>query len=360
MKRTLLLLCFASMLLALSSCGGDASAPTPTPTPTVEPVIPTPTPEPVETPEVISPYSNPLTGMPVEEDISGRRPIAIMLNNLKDALPQHGVSQADMIYEIPAEGGITRMLGVFQSVSDVGNIGSVRSARPYYISIAQGLDAIFLHAGGSPDAYTYIKENGVTALDCVNGPYEGSLFWRDKDRISRGVSREHTVFTSGAVITELFEGYSFRKEHKDEYTYDQAFAEDGTPSGGTEAAVITVPFSKYKTGVFRYNEERKAYLVEEYGQEYVDGNIDEQVAVVNVLVLQTTTRILDSEGRLRVDLESGDGWFACGGKMIPICWSKGKGSDPITYTTADGTPLVLGQGNSYINIVPMDRTPVFE
>lgn len=112
------------------------------------------------------------------------------------ALPQLGVSQADIIYEALAEGGITRMLGVFQSVEGVGDIGSVRSARDYYVSLALGHDAIFLHAGGSPGAYTAIDNWGVSAFDCVNGPYEGTLFWRDQQR-RKNMGLEHSVLTSG-------------------------------------------------------------------------------------------------------------------------------------------------------------------
>lgn len=100
-------------------------------------------------PEPVLPYVNPLTGEGCAQDIAQKRPVAVMLNNLKKALPQLGVSQADIIYEAPAEGGITRMLAVFQSVEEVGNIGSVRSARDYYVSLAMGHDALYLHAGGS-------------------------------------------------------------------------------------------------------------------------------------------------------------------------------------------------------------------
>ena len=356
MKRSILVLALSMLLLA--GCGGPPAAETTGPEPTTAPVQttePTPTPEP--TPELK--YVNPLTGEPTAEDLSGKRPIAIMLNNLKAALPQHGVSQADIIYEIPAEGGITRMLAVFQSVDGVGEIGSVRSARPYYVEIAQGLDAVLLHAGGSDDAYIYIKNNGITALDCVNGPYEGTLLWRDKDRLSRGVSREHTVFTSGEVITELFAGYTFRQEHREGYQYPQTFVEDGTPAGGTPAQVIEVDFSNYKTGVFRYDAEAKAYRVEEYGEDYIDGNTGHTVLVTNVLVLSTSMKTLDSEGRLRVDLSAGQGWYACGGAAVPIRWSKGDGDQPFTYTLEDGTPLSLGQGSSYVNIIASNRTVTF-
>ena len=108
MKKRLLPLVLA--LLLLSACGQETAAPTPTPalaTPTPA-ATPTPTPEP-------TPYAgpvNPLTGLPIEEDWVQKRPAAIMLNNLREALPQQGLSQADIIYEVPDEGGITRMMGI--------------------------------------------------------------------------------------------------------------------------------------------------------------------------------------------------------------------------------------------------------
>ena len=61
---------------------------------------------------------------------------------------------------------------------------------------------VYLHAGGSPQAYSFIKEWGVTAMDCVNGPYEGTLFWRDKTR-KANAGLEHSVMASGEKITQL-------------------------------------------------------------------------------------------------------------------------------------------------------------
>lgn len=155
MGKKLLPLLLALPLL-LSACGGSPG-PEVSPTPSALPTAtPSPTAEPTPTP-----YNgpvNPLTGLPIDEEWVNRRPVAIMLNNLKQALPQLGQSQADIIYEIPAEGGITRMVGVYQSVEDVGTIGSIRSARPYYLEVALGHDAIFLHAGGSEDAYAKIRQ----------------------------------------------------------------------------------------------------------------------------------------------------------------------------------------------------------
>ena len=109
MRRKLLPLCLVLFLL-LPACGGKEeppveATPSASPAPVVE-LTPEPTPTPYDGPV------SPLSGLPIGEEWVNRRPVAIMLNNLKEALPQMGQSQADIIYEVPAEGGITRMLGV--------------------------------------------------------------------------------------------------------------------------------------------------------------------------------------------------------------------------------------------------------
>lgn len=343
-RRILAVLLAAAALLLPAGCGGKEE---PSPTPT-EAASPSPEPTPEQTPQFV----NPLTGMPQETDTSKERPIAIMLNDLKKATPQHGVSQADLIYEVAAEGGITRMLAVFQSVEGVGNIGSVRSTRTYYLDLAQGLDAVLLHAGASWQAAEAIKDRGVTSVDCLTGSYEGTLFWRDPDR-KKNVGFEHSVFTSGEKITSLWPNYKFRKEHSEGYSYEMSFADDGTPDGKA-ASRITVRFSTYKTGVFTYDSESGRYLVEQYGAAYVDGNTGEQVGVTNVLVLRTEITSLENDyyGRLDVDLVgSGKGFYACGGKYVDIVWSKKSPDDQFVYTLQDGNPVVFGRGTSYINII---------
>ncbi len=344
--------------MALSACGsGEDPAPTQSPVPTASPTL-TPTPEPTSEPTPVPPSMvNPLTGLPLPGEATvNQRPVAIMLNNIKEALPQQGNSQADILYEVLAEGGITRMLGVYQSMEGVGEVGSVRSARPYYLELALGLDAIYLHAGGSDDAYASIKKWDVTALDCVRTTAYSAIFWRDAQR-RKNNGYEHSVLTSGDAIVENFPNYSFRKDHEAGYTLPYTFTEDGTPVGGTDAKTIRVPFSNYKTGVFTYDEGSKKYLVEEYGKPFVDGNTGEQLAVTNVVTIRTSCKAIDSYGRMQVDLSgnSGDGWFACGGKVVPIAWSKSDRNAPIVYTLQDGTPVTFGQGNSYVNIIPLSN-----
>ena len=353
-RRTVPLLLAAAMALGvLAGCGKGGGDGAETFSPPVAP----------ESTEPAVQYENPLTGLPIDEAWVDARPVAIMLNNLKAALPQQGNSQADIIYEVPAEGGITRMLAVYQTVEGVDTIGSIRSARPYYLELALGHDALFIHAGGSEDAYSDIRAWKVDAFDSVRGPYAGkepgsNMMWRDPDRRAT-MAYEHTMVTTGEAVYQYLPD-STRLEHEAGYSCGLTFADDGTPAGGTAAETITVPFSTYKTGVFTYDADSGTYLAEEYGKAYIDGNTGEQIAVTNVLILKTSCNLTgDSLGHITVDLTGGSGYYACGGQVIPIRWSKADRNSPIVYTTEDGESLTLGRGKTYVNIIPSNQNPTF-
>ena len=357
-ERALALFLAIWMTCALTGCGKEPPAP---PEP---PVIPPPAEEPEPEPEPYVPAgTNPLTGEAMEPEYESNRPIAVMLNNLKAAQPQLGVSRADIIYEVPAEGGITRMLGVYQSLEDVGNLGSIRSARSYYLELALGLDAVYVHAGASPGAYRDIPAWGVDNLDGVRGDEDAKLFWRDQER-RKTKGYEHSLLTSGENIQTYLDMGSLRTEHEGGYVYPQAFVPDGTPAGGSPAEHVEVRFSAYKTGTFDYNAGMGKYLVGQYGKEYVDGDTGEQVAVTNLLVLETGISVIsgDTEGRLNVRLTGeGAGTFFCGGKSVPIQWSKADRNSPFVYTLENGKLLALGQGNSYVCIIsPKTSKVTFE
>ena len=141
------------------------------------------------------------------------------------------------------------------------------------------------------------------------------------------------------------------------------WASDGTPANGAEASTITVKYSGVKTGVFKYSADIGKYLVEEYNKAYVDGNTDTQVAVTNVLVIHTGVKNIpgDTDGRKDISLTgSGTGYFACGGKYIPIRWEKPSATAPFRFLTADGQPLSLGVGKSYINVADPSYPLTFE
>lgn len=353
-------------LLLLAGCKDSGEEPTDspeTPSPTASPspavsesVAPTQE-QPTESPSVPPETEtvNPLTGEPMDEMRTKSRPVAIMLNNITAALPQQGNCGADIIYEAVAEGGITRMLGIYQSVNSVGVIGSVRSARPYFIELAQGHDAVFVHAGGSEDAYADLEAWSVDHMDGVNGTYSKTgMFWRNPQRIAgKNFAVEHSLVTSGDEVWNALAGSGFRLTHSDGWSSAQLFADDGTPEGGTNAKSVVVSHFGGKATLFRYDLATGLYRVEQYGEAYIDGDSGEQVAVTNVLVLRVQMAdTQDDYNHMELKLTNGDGWYACGGKVIPIVWEKGEHDQPLTYRTQTGDPLVLGRGKSYVNLVP--------
>lgn len=362
-RRPLALFLAICMICALAGCGkGKPAEPAPAPEPSVPVEAPEPTLEPEPEPYVPA-GTNPLTGEPMEPEFENHRPVAVMLNNLKAAQPQLGVSRADIIYEVSAEGGITRMLAVYQCLKNVGNLGSVRSARSYYLELALGLDALYVHAGGSPGAYRDIPAWGVDNMDGVRGREDAKIFWRDQER-RRTKGYEHSLLTSGEKILEYLDTGRLRTEHREGYVFPQTFVIDGAPAGGSPAAHVNVKFSSYKTGTFDYDAASGKYLVGQYGEAYVDGDTGEQVAVTNLLVLETSISVIpgDMEGRLQVRLTGeGEGTFFCGGKAVPIRWSKADRNSAFVYTLEDGSPLSLGQGNSYVCIItPRTSQVTFE
>lgn len=260
-KRILALLLAAAMTLSLEGCGKQEES-----KPVLEPVpIEAPEPQPEPEPEPYIPSgTNPLTGLPMEEELENNRPVAVMFNNLKAAQPQLGVSRADIIYEVPAEGGITRMLGIYQSLEEVGNLGSIRSTRAYYLELALGHDALLVHAGGSPEAYSDIPAWGVDNMDGVNGGSDAKIFWRDPDR-RKTAGYEHSMMTSGENIQAYLDAGHFRTEHKEGYASSQAFAQDGTPAAGKAAASIKLAYTNYKTGRFDYDSATGLYEISQYG-----------------------------------------------------------------------------------------------
>lgn len=291
----------------------------------------------------------------MEPEYEKLRPVAVMLNNIREAQPQLGPSLADVLYEVPAEGGITRMLALYQTLEGarVGNLGSIRSSRPYYLELALGHDALYVHAGGSPEAYADIRAWGVDNMDGVNGGSDAKIFWRDKER-RKAMGYEHSLLTSGENILEYLDKGRFSTEHKANYIYRQGFSDDGTPLNGAAAEHVRVKFSPYKTGAFDYDAASRKYLAGQYGADYVDGNTGERVAATNLLVLETSISVIpgDSYGRLTVKTTGeGDGAYFCGGKTIPIRWSRPNRNSPFAYETQGGTPLRLEKGNSYVCLI---------
>lgn len=371
MKKILALLLALTVLLSLAACGGESVDDT-TATPTTEAeTVPETTVPPTTEAETVPPtteaeteppvlYRNPLNGEPLEEPYTAR-PFAVTINNIKQAMPQCGVETADLIFEILAEGGITRCLAVFDDISGIEHLGAVRSARTYFVDLALSLDAIYVHHGGSTYGYDLISSTGINDLDAMKSS-GSSAFYRDQDRLNAGYALEHTSFATGdKLIAAAQKRYTMVRE--DGIDYGWTFVDDATPENGSDATSVTVRFTPNgkKTG-FTYDPETGLYEAAQYGSDYIDGNTGNTMAFKNLLVIKAKSWT-DSQGyRQFVELTyaEGDGFFACNGKLIPIKWSRQGYSAPFVFTLEDGTPLELNVGNSYIAVTPRNGVVDYE
>lgn len=299
---------------------------------------------------------NPLTGLEVDASLVGRRPIGVMFNNIKAALPQVGLGKCDIIYEVLAEGGITRFEGLIFDYANAGNLGSVRSSRPYYVNIARAYDAIYVHAGGSGLAYDLMRSTGIDHFDGVGGNFYVNgelLFWRDQGRINSGYSLEHTMFTSGEDIAQATIDRSVRTTLKDPsfkaFHFDPAFAGIGSAQS---ANYIKIPQSYYYVSEFNYDAETDLYAHTHYGTAHVDGGTGEQIKTKNVFILFTAQSIIDSYGCRAVTLTGeGTGFYANGGEYTAITWKRANDDAPFQYFAPDGSELKVEQGKSYVALV---------
>ena len=307
-------------------------------------------------------YINPFTGEKTDEDISNVRPYAIMLNTIRQALPQSGNSYADMYIEMTEEGGITRILGIYQNIDDVPKIGSVRSTREYYLSWVMGLDAILVHAGGDSWVFDEIKRTGYTSLNCVG---DAGYYSYRRDT----VGNEHSLYTTGKGLLDVVAGYGISPNHTtDKYTrFNFAKDGDGTPKDGTPANNVNVTFSGYKSTNFIYDENTKDYGVYFWDEPYIDELNNEHIKVKNIIILPVPNwSAPDAWGKVRqkYDMSGGAGFYISGGKCTTINWTKGDYNKSEEYgnvlnmTNMDGTPVELGVGKTYICMMSNVYPPV--
>ena len=311
-------------------------------------------------------YRNPLTGERTGIDYSNVRPVAVMLNTIKQALPQSGNSKADILIEMAEEGGITRVMGIYQDITGVGTIGTVRSTREYYFAWTRSFDAIMVHAGGDSWVLNEIKSSGYTTMDCLRNA--GKAFWRDPGRLSY-LSMEHTLYTSSDNLQNWISGSGIPTNFTKQNNTKLNFVDVVDETVMTEAAeAIKVTFSGYKSTTFRYNEEKNKYDVFFWDNEpYMDEAAGTQVAVTNVIVIPVPNwTAMDAWGTVRqkYDLSGGIGYYFYGGKYTTISWKKGDFNKPGEYdsplilTTMDGNNLELATGKTYICVVSNVYGPV--
>lgn len=230
---------------------------------------------------------NPLTGEKgFDAEAVGKRPAAVMVNNIKVSLPQYGIAQADVIYEVPVEGGITRLMAVYADFRKVPDVCSVRSCRYYYPILCLGMDAIYVHWG--EDKTIALETLNRTGIDHIDGEFDKGLFYRDAER-AKTMATEHTGYIKGEELAGKIAEKGFRTDVDEKYSGTLFNFADGGEVVPDELSgnVVTVNFSKEYFSTFEFDSESGKYKKLHSGSPQIDGGTNTQLEFENVFVLQT-------------------------------------------------------------------------
>ena len=372
MRRVVSLLLVLALATGLfTACGSSASskaAPTATPDPTA-------TPEP--TPVPLNP--NPLTGLEKAADYSnGKRPVAVMVNNIKsssgnDAFPQWGIGDADLLYEIVTEGGITRLMAVFSDYTKMPTVGPVRSARDQHVQLMMPYQALYVHEGASIFAARLMREPvakyglysydpndystyDYTATDLYNaGPFGTVVKWDQQRMASR--SQEMCAYTSGELVANaVAKGADDNFEPSPIFNFVR-YDEPARELTGNTANEMHFQYSSSYYSGFSYDAASGTYLkTNTKGGPHIDGNTGKQLGFTNVLLLFADIKPysqLGYDAGMLTHVEyswGGVGYYFCGGKMEPIRWLKGLPTDPLRIVDNQGNEIdvEINCGKTYI------------
>ena len=317
-----------------------------------------PTTVPTEPPVV---YFNPLNGAVLDAPFDGRI-YANTISNIPDALPHVGVNQADILMEMYVNNTIVRCLALYTDIESVEAIGSTRSTRLMFNDIAQHYNAIFSHAGGSSQCLKDANSRGIAH-------YNIDSLMRQGDPLAQGTAYrdteykygEHNLFGIGAGIKAYAEAQDVMTSGMPEVDYGLRFTEDGTPAGGEDAAKISVTLTygkaKKETQMV-YDAGLGKYVYYQYGQMMADQITGETEAFENVVIMLTDIT-MNGIYHTADFVSGGTGYYACGGKLIPITWTCENEDAPFRFFTEDGEVLNMGMGNSYIAICSPDSPVVW-
>lgn len=333
MRRTPVVAFLCSCALAFAACSGVASAPPVR----VEgrPVTPTPIPMAV----------HPLTGESFQSpaDWQERQVIAAKIGNSSLERPQSGLEDADLIYEELAEGGITRFIAVFHS-TDPGLIGPVRSARLVDAEIIGPLKPLFAYAGGVAPVITSVRsDKRITDVSFDNAT---DAYTRLRDR--------EAPYNLYADVSDLWNN---SKGGPPIQLFHWLEASVSISEGGAVARSVDFSFADNNRSSFRYSDGR--WLRSNNGRDHILNN-GSTASPVNVLVQYVSTKqgsIVDRNGERSPDTSvagTGEALLFRGGRVFEGRWET-QPSGLTNFVLADGSPMLLAPGQTYVELIPKGR-----
>jgi len=284
-----------------------------------------------------------LDGVYVEPAEADNYPIAVMLDNDPNARPQAGLAQAQLVYEAKVESGITRLMAVFVDAKDIKEIGSVRSARPYFLDWAKGLDALFVHVGGSPEALARIVNGHILNL---NEFFQGKYFWR-----SDNFRAPHDVYISGENILKYLERIKAEHKNYDSWQYKEDAKED-------ECAIeqeIKIEYSVFDFNIkWVYNKDTNNYIRYLGGILHKDAD-EAQITAKNIIMLYVNSEVVDAELRRKLyTTGSGQAIYCFDGKCENGIWRKAEAKSREKIYDSNNQEIKFNVGTTWMQIVQKD------
>lgn len=264
----------------------------------------------------------------------------VMVSNSPEARPQSGLDRASWVYELEAEGGITRFLAGFYH-RETEKIGPVRSVRYYYLEIVKAYGGPIAHAGASPEALSMLAgDRSYQDLDEIYNA--GGYFWRSKDR-----QMPHNLYTSTERLLQGVKAKQYTLRPLPDWP-------TGELSGGEPAKRVKLDFPMDVIHVeWRWQEGR--YVRYQSGTPHAmqDGAV---IKADNILVLKAARykNVKGDDGVWRREIGmvgEGQGYFFAGGKTWPIQWRKDSAGEPFQFTVGD-QPLALVPGITWVEVIP--------
>ena len=285
------------------------------------------------------------------------RPIAVMIDNHIDAMPQAGLNSAYMVYEFIVEGGETRLMALFKGVN-IDKMGPIRSSRHYYLDYALEHDAIYCHFGWSPKA-----QSDITTLNVANI----NFLTESESSYSRSTDSQHEYLHSVTTTTDSVLNVAERKGYRttsDQRSVLNYVAEEVELNSNIDATSVTIPYSDHNSVTYEYDDVTKRYTRYSRDVKQLDWATGETVTVKNIIVVKCENWTLDDgEGKGRQDLANVGtlkGYYITNGKAIEITAEKESRTAQTVYKDLDGNEIEVNDGNTFVQVCPINSDITIE
>ena len=276
--------------------------------------------------------------------------IAVKVENTDAAYPLAGLERADVIYEEPVEGSITRFAALFQC-KDAGRVGPVRSARTTdpKILVQYSDEPLLAYSGANPKVESALNAAGVVSLTETSA---NAAYVRDESR-----SAPHNLFVS---IKKL---YVIAKQVRGRLL----LAGPGFPirrGGARPEQTADVGLGGVLPLQPRGLGWSKGAWVRQLDGAPMRSEAGAPIAVDNVVIQEvvvTDSNIVDVAGFPSPDVKvvgKGRAWILRDGRLIIGRWRRQSLGDVTIFETKGGDEIALAPGTTFVQLVPKDEGEV--